>query len=59
MLQTQLCSYPSPLFLWYLIRYQVCPVHNEYMMKGICPKGNNKIVIILFYVYDRYLFFML
>ena len=22
-------------------------------MKGICPRGNNKVVIILFHVYDK------
>jgi hypothetical protein len=28
-------------------------------MKGICPRGNNKVVIILFRVHNRCLFFML
>jgi hypothetical protein len=29
------------------------------VMKGICPRGNNKVVIILFRVHNRCLFFML
>jgi hypothetical protein len=28
-------------------------------LKGICPRGNNKVVIILFCVHNRCLFFML
>jgi hypothetical protein len=28
-------------------------------LKGICPRGNNKVVIILFHVHNRCLFFML
>jgi hypothetical protein len=28
-------------------------------LKGICPRGNNKVVIILFRVHNRCLFFML
>jgi hypothetical protein len=28
-------------------------------LKGICPRGNNKVVIILFHVYDKCLFLML
>jgi hypothetical protein len=29
------------------------------MLKGICPRGNNKVVIIIFHVYDKCLFLML
>jgi hypothetical protein len=29
------------------------------LLKGICPRGNNKVVIILFRVHNRCLFFML
>jgi hypothetical protein len=28
-------------------------------LKGICPRCNNKVVIIIFHVYDKYLFLML
>jgi hypothetical protein len=28
-------------------------------LKGICPRGNNKVVIIIFHVYDKCLFLML
>jgi hypothetical protein len=28
-------------------------------LKGICPRGNNKMVIIIFHVYDKCLFLML
>jgi hypothetical protein len=28
-------------------------------VKGICPRGNNKVLIIIFHVYDKYLFLML
>ena len=28
-------------------------------VKGICPRGNNKVVIIVFLVYDKCLFYML
>jgi hypothetical protein len=28
-------------------------------LKGIYPRGNNKVVIIIFYVYDKCLFLML
>jgi hypothetical protein len=28
-------------------------------VKGICPRGNNKVVIIIFHVYDKCLFLML
>jgi hypothetical protein len=31
----------------------------RYNLKGICPRGNNKVVIILFHVNNRCLFFML
>ena len=31
----------------------------EAHVKGICPRGNNKVVIILFQVYDKCLFLML
>jgi hypothetical protein len=31
----------------------------ELEMKGICPRGNNKVVIIIFHVYDKCLFLML
>jgi hypothetical protein len=30
-----------------------------YRVKGICPRGNNKVVIIIFHVYDKCLFLML
>ena len=33
--------------------------YPEINMKGICPRGNNKVVIILFQVYDKCLFLML
>ena len=29
------------------------------MLKGICPRGNNKVVINIFHVYDKCLFLML
>jgi hypothetical protein len=29
------------------------------VLKGICPRGNNKVVITIFHVYDKYLFLML
>jgi hypothetical protein len=29
------------------------------LLKGICPRGNNKVVIIIFHVYDKCLFLML
>ena len=32
---------------------------KEWYVKGICPRGNNKVVIILFQVYDKCLFLML
>jgi hypothetical protein len=28
-------------------------------LKGICPRGNNNVVIIIFHVYDKCLFLML
>jgi hypothetical protein len=28
-------------------------------LKGLCPRGNNKVVIIIFHVYDKCLFLML
>jgi hypothetical protein len=28
-------------------------------LKAICPRGNNKVVIIIFHVYDKCLFLML
>jgi hypothetical protein len=28
-------------------------------LKGMCPRGNNKVVIIIFHVYDKCLFLML
>jgi hypothetical protein len=31
----------------------------ESLLKGICPRGNNKVVIIIFQVYDKCLFLML
>jgi hypothetical protein len=31
----------------------------QLLVKGICPRGNNKVVIILFRVHNRCLFFML
>ena len=33
--------------------------NREQELKGICPRGNNKVVIILFHVYDKCLFYML
>jgi hypothetical protein len=30
-----------------------------FYVKGICPRGNNKVVIIIFHVYDKCLFLML
>jgi hypothetical protein len=33
-------------------------IHGVHL-KGICPRGNNKVVIILFRVHNRCLFFML
>jgi hypothetical protein len=30
-----------------------------FALKGICPRGNNKVVIIIFHVYDKCLFLML
>jgi hypothetical protein len=29
------------------------------LLKGICPRGNNKMVIILFHLYDKYSILML
>jgi hypothetical protein len=35
-------------------------LHNvQKLVKGICPRGNNKVVIIIFHVYDKCLFLML
>jgi hypothetical protein len=31
----------------------------QHRLKGICPRGNNKVVIILFRVHNRCLFLML
>jgi hypothetical protein len=31
----------------------------DLLLKGICPRSNNKVVIIIFYVYDKCLFLML
>jgi hypothetical protein len=31
----------------------------EVGVKGICPRGNNKVVINIFHVYDKCLFLML
>jgi hypothetical protein len=31
----------------------------EMDLKGICPRGNNKVVIIIFHIYDKCLFLML
>jgi hypothetical protein len=36
-----------------------CSTALGVLMKGICPRGNNKVVIILFRVHNRCLFFML
>jgi hypothetical protein len=32
---------------------------GNWRLKGICPRGNNKVVIIIFHVYDKCLFIML
>jgi hypothetical protein len=32
---------------------------HEEEVKGICPRGNNKVVINIFHVYDKCLFLML
>jgi hypothetical protein len=36
-----------------------CIQVSSIIMKGICPRGNNKVVIIIFHVYDKCLFLML
>jgi hypothetical protein len=55
--QTRTC----PLFLQYGIRtmriYLVMMLRQN--LKGICLRGNNKVVIILFHVHNRCLFLML
>jgi hypothetical protein len=35
------------------------PPGNNRSLKGICPRGNNKVVIIIFHVDDKCLFLML
>jgi hypothetical protein len=34
-------------------------IENSRNLKGMCPRGNNKVVIIIFYIYDKCLFLML
>jgi hypothetical protein len=34
-------------------------VKQRFIVKGICPRGNNKVVIIIFHGYDKCLFLML
>jgi hypothetical protein len=45
MIQANHCSFPRPRI--------------PTLLKGICPRGNNKVVIIIFHIYDKYLFLML
>jgi hypothetical protein len=56
----------SPFLHFGVIFMSYCPlfwvfevIYKAHDMKGICPRGNNKVVIIIFHVYDKCLFLML
>jgi hypothetical protein len=41
------------------IFYNGLTIESKTHLKGICPRGNNKVVINIFHVYDKCLFLML
>jgi hypothetical protein len=50
-------------FAWNLTQSRLFSFKSMYLdlmnVKGICPRGNNKVVIIVFHIYDKCLFLML
>ena len=51
-------SRPTPAYIYYYYSTNR-PLSSMHLVKEICPRGNNKVVILYFLIYDKGLLFML